>query len=140
MVLTDEARKRAPWKAYVKPAIIRQYSLEDCKIKKVVCPGARVGRLLDEVSLLHVQGYTFDEIIVHCGTNYAGADYNDNKVAVEIQDLFGALNQISPLSTLTFSEILPHADPGLMAASLRPSMLGINSKRNLRKQLSHQMS
>ena len=74
MVLTDTATKRALWKPYEKPAIIRQYSLGDCKIKKVVCPGARTGRLLDEVSSLHVQGYTFDEIIVHCGTNYAGAD------------------------------------------------------------------
>ena len=110
MVLTDEARKRAPWKAYAKPAIIRQYSLGDCRIKKVVCPGARAGRLLDEASSLLVQGYTFSEIIVHCGTNYAGWDYNDTDVAAEIKELFGALNQMFPLSTLTFSEILPRAD------------------------------
>ena len=62
------------------------------------------------ISSLHVQGYTFNEIIVHCGTNYAGADYNDNKVAVEIQDLFGALNQMFPPSSLTYSDILPGAD------------------------------
>ena len=62
----------------------------------------RKAGLLDEKSLLHVQGYTFNEIIVHCGTDYAGADYNEYEVAVEIKDLFGALNQMFPLTTLHF--------------------------------------
>ena len=83
-------------------------------VMKKVIPGARCDKLFLELTILNQQ-YTFDEVILHCGTNYINANSYVKPCFVEndICNFLSATRDLLPLYTIiTFSPILPKYNNG----------------------------
>ena len=78
-------------------------------LKRVVVPGARCPRLLSEAFALASE-YEFEEIIVHCGTNYLNEDSEIEDTFVEIIEFLRALKDKFQCR-VTYSPILPRVSP-----------------------------
>ena len=75
-------------------------------VKKIVVPGARCPRLLEEAMRLH-QTHAFEEVIVHVGVNYMhNPDYCNFSASEEIKNLLSAL-KFQFGCRITWSPILP---------------------------------
>ena len=73
-------------------------------VKKCIAPGARAAKLYN-LALGLAKDFTFDHIIVHCGTNNVMYDHPDD-VTEEITDLLAELRKLFNCR-ITFSPILP---------------------------------
>ena len=73
-------------------------------VKKCIAPGARAAKLYN-LALGLAKDFTFDHIIVHCGTNYVMYDHPDD-VVEEVTDLLAELRKLFNCR-ITYSPILP---------------------------------
>ena len=82
-------------------------------VMKVVCPGARSGRLLAEVAYLQ-NGFSFGHVVVSVGANYLPGPFNRHllspeSIATEINSLLDEIGNVYR-ANVTFSCILPQRD------------------------------
>ena len=80
------------------------FAKDKIRVKKIVVPGARCSRLLEEAMRLH-QTHVFEEVIVHVGVNHL-SDYCDISTSEEIQSLLSNL-KLHLGCRITWSPILP---------------------------------
>ena len=96
----------------------------DVLLKKIVVPGARAARLWSEASFIS-RTHTFDEVIVHCGTNYLmDPAANDNFITKELCTLIRGFQDLFTFQ-VTFSQIPPvaHQTNRPRIAVVSPSLL-----------------
>ena len=121
-ILYDEFGHRLPSKALqmdipilfetVPTKLEEEAGRRDIKAMKLVVPGARAPRLFSEAMVLH-KDYTFDEIIVHVGTNYLYPLESSAIIISEINTLLDSLRSLFS-ATVVFSPVLPRVLPAEM--------------------------
>ena len=105
-------------------------STPDILVKKIVVPGARAARLWSEASLIS-RTHTFDEVIVHCGTNYLNdPTADDNFITEELRSLIRGLQDLLTCQ-VTFSPILPRCTPDEQTPDRRRVPLSADSRLQL---------
>ena len=105
-VACPKKKKDPKLPSWAKPSIHTIFTMEGKKVKKVVVPGARCPRLLSEVASIS-QEHSFNEVIVHVGTNYMYTGDPPDETADEIANFLHALANMMPSAKITFSQILP---------------------------------